>query len=258
MKYSFNLLTIFYCLIVIACNKPTVELIDTAALSLTFRATFANEPLILDQQKEYDYEGKSVRFSKVNFYLANLVAVNDDGETELSEIQFIDLTSTHNTTTTAEKGTTKSFSRVPTGAYNYLQVGVGVPSDLNKTNPSDYGTNHPLGSSNNNEYREDWKGYVFVRLEGQYDKDGDGFASNDIDFAYEIGGRANLYKTIDLDNSLNLSAGETTTLDFELDVRRLLTRPAGSLIPIIDYDPNDQNEERQIIMNNFEKALQLK
>ncbi|MFK7983795.1 MAG: MbnP family protein [Saprospiraceae bacterium] len=244
-----------YCL-VIACNKPTIALVDTASLNLSFRATYKSEPLILNQT--YDYEGNNVKFSNINFYLANLVAVNDDGETELSEIQFINLSLAHNTLADAEKGFLMNFSKIPVGTYKYLKFGVGVPPDLNRTTPADYATNHPLGINNGAQYSEEFDGYIFAKIEGAYDKDGDGFGSNDISFAYQIGGRDNLYKTIESDNILNLEAGETTILDFELDVRRLLTRPAGSLIRIIDYDPNDQNEERQIIMNNFERALQLK
>ena len=259
MKHFIKILPFVYCLVFIACGKPMVEPIDIASLNLSFRATYGDETLVLDNQTEYDYEGKAVKFSKVNFYLANLVAVNDDGETELSEIQFIDLTLTHATSTDAEKGTVRNFSKVPIGEYKYFRLGVGVPNDLNKTNPSDYSTSHPLGVNNSSEYLEDWNGYIFVRIEGQYDQDGDGFGSNDIAFSYQVGGRENLYRSVEFENTLVFKAGETISLDFELDIKRLFTRPAGSLIPIIDYDPNDQNEERQIIMNNFEQvAFQLK
>lgn len=241
-----------------SCGKEPPPPIDTAAINLSFRATYGDETLVLNQQN-YDYEGKAVRFSKVNFYLANLVAINDDGETELSEVQFIDLTLTHNTSTEAEIGTVRSFSKVPIGEYKYFGLGVGVPNDLNKTNPSDYATSHPLGANNSSEYLEDWNGYIFVRIEGEYDKDGDGFGSNDIAFSYQVGGRENLYRSVEFESTLIFSAGETVNLDFELDIKQLFTRPAGSLIRIIDYDPTDINEERQIIMNNFEQgAFQLK
>ena len=259
MKHSIKILAFLYCLAFITCNKQTVAPVDTASLNLSFRATYGNETLVLDNQTTYDYEGKAVKFSQVNFYLANLVAINDDGETELSEIQFIDLTLTHATSTDAERGTVRNFSKVPIGEYKYFGLGVGVPHDLNKTNPSDYATNHPLGATNSSEYLEDWNGYIFVRIEGQYDQDGDGFGSNDINFSYQVGGRESLYRPVEFESTLVFNAGETINLDFELDIKRLLTRPAGSLIPIIDYDPTDINEERQIIMDNFElRAFQLK
>ncbi len=259
MRELFKIVFLLFCLTFTACRKQTAVLVDIASLNLSFRATYGDETLVLDNQQEYDYEGKPVRFSKINFYLANLVAINDDGETALSDIQFIDLSLTHNTAAEAESGSVIKFNKVPIGAYKYLGLGVGVPTDLNKTNPSDYATSHPLGANNSSEYLEDWNGYVFVRIEGQYDQDGDGFGSNDIAFSYLVGGRESLYRPIEFENTLVFKAGETTNLNFELDVRRLLTRPAGSLIPIIDYNPNDINEERQIIMDNFElRAFQLK
>jgi len=240
-----------------SCGKEPPPPIDTAAINLSFRATYGDETLVLNQQN-YDYEGKAVRFSKVNFYLANLAAVNDDGETELSEIRFIDLTLTHNTAIDAAKGTVISFSRVPVGTYKFLKFGIGVPADLNKTNPSDYSTSHPLGADNSGEYWEAWNSYIFAKIEGQYDEDGSGdFDGNDISFAYHTG-IDRVYQEIELDNNLNLVAGETTNLDFELDIRQLFTRPAGSLIPLEPHDPNDQIGEMIIIMENFKRALQLK
>ena len=44
---------------------------------------------------------------------------------------------------------------------------------------------------------------------------------NDLSFAYHTG-TDRVYQEIELDNNLNLVAGETTNLDFELDVRQLL------------------------------------
>jgi len=241
-----------------SCGKETAPPIDTSAINLSFRATYAGEPLILNQQN-YDYEGNAVRFSKINFYLANLVAVNDDGETELSEIQFIDLSLTHNTPEDAAKGTVLNFSRVPVGTYKFLRFGIGVPPDLNRTNPSDYSTSHPLGADNSGEYWEAWNSYIFAKIEGQYDEDGNGiFDGNDISFAYHAGMDRVYQDGIELDNILNLNAGETTELDFELDIRQLLSRPAGSLIPLEEHSPNNQIEEMIIIMKNFKRALQLK
>lgn len=240
-----------------SCGKETAPPIDTATVNLSFRAIYGDQPLVLNQQT-YSYQGNLVRFSKVNFYLANLVAVNDDGERELSDIRFIDLSLTHNTLTDAAKGTVINFSRVPVGTYKFLRFGVGVPTDLNKTIPSDYSTSHPLGADNSGEYWEAWNSYIFAKIEGQYDADGNGeFDGNDISFAYHTG-MDRVYQEIELDNNLNLVAGETTNLDFELDVRQLFSFPNGDLIDIEPHDPNNQIDKMIIIMNNFKKALQLK
>lgn len=241
-----------------SCGKEPPPPVDTATIQLSFRATYAGEPLVLNQQT-YDYQGKKIRFSKINFYLANLAAANDDGETELSEIQFIDLSLTHNSASDAAKGTTLNFSRIPVGTYKFLKFGIGVSADLNKTNPSDYSTSHPLGADNSGEYWEAWNSYIFAKIEGQFDEDGSGdFDGNDISFAYHAGMDRVYQEDIEFDKILNLNAGETTNLDFELDIRTLFTQPRGDLLDLKSHDPNNQIGEMIIIMENFRKALQLK
>lgn len=257
MKNFILLLTLSSLLLAASCGKENTNPIDTAKLNLSFKANYGGETLII-QEKNYNYLGKPIRFSKVNFYIADLVAVNNDGETELSEIQYIDLTQTHKTPIDAEQGTVMSFSNVPVGTYNQLRFGVGVPADLNKTNPSDYSTTHPLGADNSGEYWEAWDSYIFAKIEGQYDVDGDGFDVDDISFAYHTGGRADLYESIELDNNLVLRAGETTDLVFDLDIEQLFKQGQGDLIALSAHDPARQIPEMFVIMRNFPLALELK
>ena len=257
MKNILFLLTISLLFLAASCGKEQTKPIDTAELNLFFKATYAGEPLVLNQQT-YRYATGPVRFSKINFYVADLVAVNNDGETELSEIQFIDLTKSHNTAIDASKGTVMNFSKVPVGAYNQLKFVVGVPADLNKTNPSDYSTTHPLGADNSGEYWEAWNSYIFMKIEGQWDFNDNGFDGDDISFAYHVGGRDALYEPIELDNSLNLRAGESTNLTFELDVKTLFSFPDGDLLELESHDPNTHVAEMFFLMNNLKKSLQVK
>ena len=260
MKNVIFLLTFSSLLLITSCGKENTIPIDTAEVNLSFRANYAGETLILNTEN-YDYLGSPIRFSRINFYISNLAIVNDDGETDLSEIQFIDLTKSHNTQADSEIGTTMSFSNVPVGSYNQLRFGVGVPVDLNKTNPSDYSTMHPLGADNSGEYWEAWDSYIFAKIEGQYDVDGDGDygGSNDISFAYHTGGDfPGLYPIIELDNSLILRAGETTDLIFELDVALLFKQRLGDPFPLSAHDPARQIPEMLVIMGNFQRALELK
>ena len=186
MKNVLILLTVACFLMAASCGKETTEPIDTAKINFSFKATYGGETLVLNQP--YDYFGNLIRFSKLNFYLANLVVVNDDGETELSEIQFIDLTTAHSTASDAAEGTKMAFAKIPVGTYNQLRFAIGVPADLNRTNPSDYSTSHPLGADNSGEYWEAWDSYIFSKIEGQYDQTGEGvFDGEDISFAYHSG-----------------------------------------------------------------------
>jgi len=256
MKNIITLITTSSLLLAASCNKEnTTPPIDTARVEFSFKATYGGETLVLNQ-KTYDYLGRPVRFSKINFYLSDLVVTNNDGDTELSEIQFIDLTATHATPATAMDGTSMSFSNVPVGSYTKLKFGIGVPADLNRTTPADYSSSHPLGADNSSEYWEAWDSYIFAKIEGQYDVDGDGFDSEDISFAYHTG-TDRVYQRLELDNQKSLNAGETTRFNFELDIRELFTLPKGDLIELEQHDPNNQVEEMIVIMSNFKKALQL-
>ena len=257
MKNIIIFLTFSSLLLAASCGKEKTNPIDTAQLNLSFKATYDGEPLVLEQ-RNYNYEGNPIRFTRINFYVSDMAAVNNDGETELTEIQFVDLTQTHKTPIDAETGTVMSFSNVPVGTYNQLKFGIGVSADLNKTNPSDYSTMHPLGADNSGEYWEAWDSYIFAKIEGQFDKDGNGFDGNDVSFAYHAG-RDDLYALIDdIDASINLTAGNTTDLVFELDVKTLLSLPLGGGLELQPHNPNGHGAENFLIMDNFQRALQLK
>lgn len=256
MKKILTLCSLFVLVLALSCGKENTDPIGTASVNLSFKATYDGETLVLNQQT-YDYLGKPVRFSKINFYLSDLIVSNNDGDTELTEIQFINLTETHNSIESAENGTRLGFSRVPAGVYNKLKFGIGVPADLNRTTPADYSNSHPLGLDNGGEYWEAWDSYIFAKVEGQYDIDGDGFDGDDISFAYHAG-MDNVYQRLELDNQRNLTVGETVNFDFELDIKELLTLPRGDLLELEAHDPNNQIEEMIVIMSNFKTALKLR
>lgn len=262
MKNLFTLLTFSSLLLSASCGKEKTNPISTASLNISFKATYGGKTLVLDQNNTYEYRGKPVRFSKISFYLSDLAVLNEDGERALSEVQFVDLTKSHASEASAKSGTIIGFNKIPVGEYKGLKFGVGVAADLNRTMPSDYSINHPLGANNIGEYREVWNSYIFAKIEGQFDIDEDGFDEDDIVFAYHTG-MDELYTPIELDDFKTLKAGETSNINFELDIRELFIQPRGELFSLETYDPNNndpfyQREGIIIIMNNFEKALHIK
>jgi len=246
-------LSLLFCLLLLnACQKEqTAPPVETTSLEFSFTANYDGAPLVINEQ-EYDYAGNPIRFSKVSFYLSNVTL----GETEVSDVNYIDLTKTHTDQAASEIGTSRSFLKIPVGEYNSMAFGVGVAPDLNRTKPSEYSTSHPLGADNSAEYWEAWESYIFVKIEGQYDVDGDGFDGEDVAFAYHIG-QDEFYKSLNdtFETPLSLEAGTPANINFLLDIKKLLTTGTGELLPLEAHDPNNQRDVMQMIMNNFSTAL---
>ena len=248
-------LSLLFCLLLLsACQKEqTAPPVETTSLEFSFTANYDGAPLVINEQ-EYDYAGNPIRFSKVNFYLSNFTL----GETEVSDVNYIDLTKTHTDQAAAEIGTSRSFLKIPVGEYNSMAFGVGVAPDLNRTKPSDYSTSHPLGADNSAEYWEAWDSYIFVKIEGQYDVDGDGFDGEDVAFAYHIG-QDEMYKnwSTDFENPITLESDALSSIEFQLDIKKLFIQADGQLLPLTTHDPNNQLDTMRMIMSNFSSALRL-
>lgn len=245
------IILVFSFLLFTGCKKEKTNPIETSSLGLSFSANYDGAPLIMNEEV-YEYGGKPIRFSKVNFYLSNVTL----GGVELSDVSFVDLTDTHVSQESSVKGTGFNFSKIPVDEYKTIAFGVGVSADLNRTKPSDYSTSHPLGSDNGAEYWEAWDSYIFVKIEGQYDVDGDGFDGEDISFAYHIG-EDEMYKKLsaDFETPVSLVADTSTDIKFRLDIKRLLTKDNGEFLSLSAHDPTNQKEEMRIIMDNFTKAI---
>lgn len=241
-------------LLLAGCKKDQTGTVESSQLGISFTANYDGAPLVINEGV-YDYNGNAIRFSKVNFYLSDVTL----GGTELSDVNFIDITNSHLTEASSMEGTNINFSKIPVDDYPQLAFGIGVSADLNRTKPSDYATSHPLGSDMSGEYWEAWDSYIFVKIEGQYDVDGDGFDADDVPFSYHVG-QDEMYRRWrgDFETPISLEANTAKNIEFSIDVKKLLMQNNGELITLSAHDPNNQQEIMRLIMDNFEKALQFR
>jgi hypothetical protein len=161
-----------------SCDDDAPKPEPAGDVEITFKANYDGETFVT--QKAYDYaDGMPVKFSTFNFFVANISLLEEQDateETELIEIDFIDLGFDETQMTAAEAGVTISAMKVPAGTYRGLKVGFGVPADLNRTNPVDYGSSDALSKSSH--YWSAWNSYIFAKIEGVADADGDGQFEN--------------------------------------------------------------------------------
>lgn len=251
MRNIVGFIAIFCLFVSASCEKEGTTPVGTSSLSFSFTTNFDGEPIVMNE-KTYDYNGQAIRFSKVNFYLSDLTL----GGKEIADVSFIDLTKTHDSEEAAETGTLINFSKVPIGDYTSLSFGIGVAADLNRTKPSEYATSHPLGADHSGEYWEAWNSYIFVKIEGQYDADGNGFDANDVAFAYHIG-QDEFYKTLsaEFNSAIVIEKDVPQEVELRLNIKELFTTSDGSLLELSAHDPNNQMDVMRMIMDNFTTAL---
>jgi len=230
-----------------SCNKSKIISNERTNLDITFRATFGEENLVIG--KTYDYETITIVFTKVSFYMANINIATETLETKLSDIEFIDITKTHTSETLAAEGMSILFTYIPMNEYTALNFDIGVPSTLNKTTPSDHPNNHPLGMLNNEEYSEELGGYLFAKIEGQFDVKGE-----NLPFVYHAGMDRD-YQEIEIDDIV--VSEELIDLNFRFDIKKLFSLPEGRLLNL-NQNPPDQRAAIVHIMENFKRALTLK
>lgn len=174
MRKIFFLLLFSPLFIASSCDQdnPTPE--PAGNVDVIFKANYDGEVFLT--QKEYDYtETMPIRFTSLNFFVANislLEQVDASEETELIEVDFVDLSFAEGQLAEAQAGITLSSRKVPAGTYTGLKIGFGIPADLNRTQPNDYGSNDVLSMSSH--YWSGWNSYIFSKIEGVADVDGDG------------------------------------------------------------------------------------
>lgn len=116
------------------------------------------------------------------------------------------------------EGTETSFSfNQLSGNYNEISFHLGLDSAINHSDPSLYGSDHPLSSFNNMHWS--WaQGYKFVIIEGKFDSDGDNMP--DQSFSYHIGNDSYL-KTVSLLNEFQITENTSTQIILNFDVKKI-------------------------------------
>ena len=183
--------------------------------TLAFDATYDGDRL--EVLKDYTYNNFPLEFSRLNFFLSDIVLVKANGEEELlSEIEFIDFTP-DNATSPITKPINLSFS-VPDGDYTAVKMGFGVKPSLNAKKPSDFTPGHPLFSAQA-EFWDSWKSYIFMKVEGNGYTTGGNVP--DLFLRYHCGSDA-VYRTVSFPVNLSME-GTATTKNINFDLRKLFT-----------------------------------
>jgi hypothetical protein len=202
MKHIWIYGFLFFILINTACNKD-----ETVDVSLRFNLFYDGSPLVMFQEYAYP-DGKAFQFTRVSFFISDLRLDTDQGEVVIKEVDFINLTQSHSDPASAQEGFLYYTGSVPASSINRLSFNVGLTPEQNQTVPADYASGHPLARPG--EYWLAWDSYIFAKIEGWVDLDGDGQVESGV--ALHLGSDAVQQKM-----AFDLESGtENIQLDLEL------------------------------------------
>lgn len=245
--YSFLLLSLI--LLAADCNEDKVQPAETGTLELNFKGTFGTDPLEM-YAREYAYEaGMKIKLQLFRFYLSNLILSDD---TKLSDIELVDFEDVQSDAA-AQQGITLRFENIPAKTYTGIKTGIGVAEKLNSTQPGDYAPGDPLSDN----YWSWALGYVFTKIEGNADIDGDGVFNDKLTF--HIGANS-LYRNKTFTKNFTVKPNETTRLNFVVDLRKVLIRSDSDYLDFrkVTIDHTNNMEVATFISDNMVNAIELK
>ena len=229
--------------------KPVVNC--DGVLNFNFKPTINNQPFV--SNKVFLINGKKVRFSKFQFYATAIPNVENGSTPNCNNdnnVIFVDLSQLDDSLKSVN-GATATFQKTSVGSFQNISIGFGLGITLNSKTPADFPSTNPLSKSE--EYWSSWKSYIFFKLEGLMDKDGDGTFETGITYHTGSGDAyipsMRFVKNIDIDS-------KGATLNFDLDMNKLLTGFDFSTLNRIEN--LTQKEDMKKLMANLVSAISVK
>lgn len=249
MKYLTLLAVVF-----LLWNCTEEAAVEKADITLTFKGVFDDQPLTM-LSDVYSYEDDmKLKFQLIQYYLSDLVL--DQSNAIESAHQLVDIASINfgemYSENLALEGLQVTIPDIPVGNYDRLRYGLGVAPDFNATGPADYEIGHPLSDN----YWSWAMGYVFFKIEGNADLEGQGDFSEKLTFHI---GTNEMYRSVTATGNFEHSLDRPLALTFELDVYRLLVDGEGEYLNFRET-PIDHTNNRVLgnkLADNLVEAIQI-
>jgi hypothetical protein len=231
-----------------SCKEDPI-IVETAKLEIKINAYYGDQPIEFGTQYEFQ-EQSSITFDQFAFYISDVSIIADQAgtETELFEIDFVDFNESASTFV-------RTSTNIPLGTYSKMKIGIGVNPELNLTIPSDYSNTHSL--SQRDFYWDELNSYVFSKLTGELDTDGD----QNLDRSFEIySGTNELFQKVTIPIQLNLINNQTGNLTFGVDIKKLFEQLDGEMVNISDIPQSQDGLDLTFaaeLMSRFPSAIFL-
>jgi len=181
MRFTILLIIFTGVLITSGCKKDN----DSAtrfSSDINFKLSYDGEPLILFDEAYTYPDGLSFKITRFSFYLSDVAISDDENSFKSEEVEYLTFTQTD--ISSATEGVTLQFQHdIPEPSS--LSFSIGLQPDQNGGVPEDHRSSNPL--SLDEEYWRSWDSYVFCKIEGSMDYNGDGQYDSSERFALHLG-----------------------------------------------------------------------
>jgi len=168
-KYIFSALALTILIISLhSCGDDDKN--EQTEVNINYKLVYGDDPLVMFNNYTYP-GGNDIQFSRISFYASQLMASSSDAVEMIKDVEYIDLTNSHVDLSSAENGMTVSYDYAESD-LDQLTFNIGLDQTTNATVPTDYPSSSALSLAG--EYWPGWQSYVFAKIEGMIDLDGDG------------------------------------------------------------------------------------
>ena len=231
-------------LLFVAQSCHTDNSVSTGNLNLKFKPTFNAKPFVINQI--YTINGKNVRFTRFQIYTTRYCS---SATADCSNAVFVNFTSLDDSTKAA-KGLSSQLSFTAAN-YTTLDIGLGVDAKSNAKTPKDYTSTNPLSSYD--DYWADWNSYIFFKLEGLMDKDGDGKFETGISLHT---GSNECFRSFTLNKTFSVPDNGSVDLNFEVNLNTILR--GWDLVATPNTNSLSDKPKMNILMDNVKDAFSAK
>ena len=145
---------------------------DNKDLVLNFKLENNSEPVVMFQEYEFGGTGGlPFELTRFSFFVSDVNATIDGETQNFKEVDYVDLSESHSSLEKAQEGFEYMIGETE-GEATAVSFNIGLTSDQNSTLPTDYPSSNVM--SRTSEYWSGWNSYVFIKMEGNIDMDGDG------------------------------------------------------------------------------------
>lgn len=183
---------------------------QTNTVKFTFKHEVNGQELKLNETLFPIWNGKMVRLDRAEFYLAEIVLIDENGASIPMNDQYI-------LAKANEPAKVWTLGDVNTDQISGIKMGLGVDAARNHLDPSVYPADHPLSFQDPSMHWGWTAGYRFMAIEGYVDNNNDGIPESLFQY-HNLGD--NLYKKINLTGSVSAQNG-VLQVDYILDYAKL-------------------------------------